>query len=219
MEDKKVHSKVPYSKEDREKLIKLYANTTNNELALLLNRSHDSIASAAFKLGLKKSRQHMVENGRKAVLHPYLSDESKARALSSRFKKGCKPWTTGIKLSEEHKAKITGMFKKGRMPHNTLEDGSYVRMDGVLHIKLGYKNWKSIARIRWEEVHGPIPEGMLMFRLDGNKQNDDISNLCIINRKDLVLLNRNHAQLPQELKELQILINKIKRKTSEANKG
>jgi hypothetical protein len=51
---------------------------------------------------------------------------------------------------------------------------------------------------------------MCVFKLDGNKYNDDISNLCLVTRKDLAMLNRNHKQLPQELKEVQILINQIK---------
>jgi len=43
--------------------------------------------------------------------------------------------------------------------------------------------------------------------------NDDISNLCLVTRQDLAQLNRKHNKLPQELKELQILINQIKQKT------
>lgn len=216
--EKKVLLRTVYSKEDKATLISLYANMPNKELGVLLNRSWYSVLSAAYKLGLKKSPEQLSRNGAIAVLYPFKSEETKAKALAGRYQKGCKPWTAGKKLSEEHNAKLTGKFKKGNIPYNTKEDGSYSRIDGVLHIKLGYKNWKSIARIKWEELHGPIPAGMLLFRLDGNKANDDISNLCIIRRQELVILNRNHAQLPQELKELQILINKIKRKTNETNK-
>jgi hypothetical protein len=51
---------------------------------------------------------------------------------------------------------------------------------------------------------------MCVFKLDGNKYNDDISNLCLVTRRDLAVLNRNHYKIPQELKEVQILINQIK---------
>jgi hypothetical protein len=63
------------------------------------------------------------------------------------------------------------------------------------------------------QVHGEIPKDMCVFKLDGNVFNDDISNLCLVTRRDLAQLNRNHNKLPQELKELQILINQIKQKT------
>jgi hypothetical protein len=53
---------------------------------------------------------------------------------------------------------------------------------------------------------------MCVFKLDGDKYNDDISNLCLVSRKDLAMLNRNHAKLTPELKEVQILINQIKQK-------
>jgi hypothetical protein len=53
---------------------------------------------------------------------------------------------------------------------------------------------------------------MCVFKLDQDKYNDDISNLCLVSRKDLAMLNRNHAKLTPELKEVQILINQIKQK-------
>jgi hypothetical protein len=70
-----------------------------------------------------------------------------------------------------------------------------------------------MARYNWLQVHGEIPKNMCVFKLDGNVFNDDISNLCLVTRRDLAQLNRNHNKLPQELKELQILINQIKQKT------
>ena len=53
---------------------------------------------------------------------------------------------------------------------------------------------------------------ILAQALNEYKYNDDISNLCLVSRKDLAKLNRNHAKLSPELKEVQILINQIKQK-------
>jgi hypothetical protein len=52
----------------------------------------------------------------------------------------------------------------------------------------------ALARYNWEQVHGPVPKDMCVFKLDGDKYNDDISNLCLVSRKDLAMLNRNHAK-------------------------
>jgi hypothetical protein len=49
--------------------------------------------------------------------------------------------------------------------------------------------------------------------LDGNRLNDDISNLCLVTRQDLAQFNRKYNKIPQELKEVQILVNQIKQKT------
>jgi len=70
----------------------------------------------------------------------------------------------------------------------------------------------AVARYNWEQVHGPVPKEMVVFKIDGDKYNDDIDNLCLVSRKDLAMLNRNHAKLSPELKEVQILINQIKQK-------
>ena len=61
--------------------------------------------------------------------------------------------------------------------------------------------------------NGAVPKGMCVFKLDGDAYNNDISNLCLVTRKDLAQLNRNYNKIPQELKEVQILVNQIKQKT------
>jgi hypothetical protein len=41
----------------------------------------------------------------------------------------------------------------------------------------------------WEENHGTLPEGYVVIHLDRDKDNDDISNLKAISRKELLRLN------------------------------
>jgi hypothetical protein len=115
-------------------------------------------------------------------------------------------------LSSEHIAKLTGVFKKGQTPHNTLPIGSIRNINNYVEIKYKNHKWMALARYNWEQVHGPVPQGMCVFKFDGDRYNDDISNLCLVSRKDLAMLNRNHAKLTPELKEVQILINQIKQK-------
>ena len=41
----------------------------------------------------------------------------------------------------------------------------------------------------WEEKNGELPKGMIIYHIDGNKHNDDIDNLRIITRAELLKLN------------------------------
>lgn len=38
------------------------------------------------------------------------------------------------------------------------------------------RNWKPLARYRWERKHGPVPPGMVVAHLDGDCLNDDFAN-------------------------------------------
>lgn len=105
------------------------------------------------------------------------------------------------------------MYEKGNKPHNELPIGSLRNIDGYNEIKYANHKWMAVSRYNWEQVHGPVPKGMVVFKMDGDRYNDDISNLCLVSRKELASLNRNHAKLPQEFKMIQILINQIKDKT------
>ena len=65
------------------------------------------------------------------------------------------------------------------------------------------------------QIHGEIPKGYVVFRMDGDMTNDDISNLCLVHRGDLAVQNRWIKPLPQELQEIQRMIFNIKKLTNE----
>jgi hypothetical protein len=163
-------------------------------------------------MGLKKSKEHISNNGRAVATAQWKELKENGLELKSNFKKGHTPWCKGQKLSTEHILKLTGVFKKGQTPHNTLPIGSIRNINNYNEIKYANHKWMAVARYNWEQVHGPVPGEMCVFKIDGDKYNDDISNLCLVSRKDLAMLNRNHAKLTPELKEVQILINQIKQK-------
>jgi len=43
----------------------------------------------------------------------------------------------------------------------------------------------------WEKANGIIPKGYVIFHIDGNKHNDNLSNLKAISRLELLKHNRN----------------------------
>lgn len=201
-----------FSDKHLEIITKLYPNTPNKVIATLMPHSSTSISKKANQMGLKKTKEYIRENGRAIAVAQWEYNKENGLQVKSNFKKGHVPWCKGQKLSTEHIAKLTGVFKKGNVPHNMREIGSTRFINDYTEIKIKYHKWISLARYNWEQVHGPVPGDMCVFKIDQDKYNDDISNLCLVSRKDLAKLNRNHAKLTPELKEVQILINQIKQK-------
>jgi hypothetical protein len=209
-ESKKLHN--AFTDEHLEIIKKVYPDTPNKVIATMIPHSATSISKKAHTMGLKKTKEHISKNGRAIAIAQWNNLIENNLQLSSNFKKGHVPWCKGKKLSSEHIAKLTGVFKKGNVPHNMKEIGSTRFINDYTEIKIRYHKWISLARYNWEQVHGPVPSDMCVFKIDQDKYNDDISNLCLVSRKDLAMLNRNHAKLSPELKEVQILINQIKQK-------
>ena len=207
---KKLHN--AFTEEHLEIIRKVYADTPNKVIATWMPHSSTSISKKANTMGLKKTKDYIRENGRAIAVAQWKELKENGLELKSNFKKGHVPWCKGQKLSSEHIAKLTGVFKKGQTPHNTLPIGSIRNINNYNEIKYANHKWISLARYNWEQVHGPVPGLMCVFKIDQDKYNDDISNLCLVSRKDLAMLNRNHAKLSPELKEVQILINQIKQK-------
>jgi hypothetical protein len=208
--NKKLHN--AFTEEHLEIIRKLYADTPNKVIATWMPHSSTSISKKANQMGLKKTKEYIRENGRTIAAAQWKELKENGLELKSNFKKGHVPWCKGKKMSPEHIAKLTGVFKKGQQPHNTLPIGSIRNINNYNEIKYANHKWMALARYNWEQVHGPVPGDMCVFKLDQNKYNDDISNLCLVSRKDLAMFNRNHAKLTPELKEVQILINQIKQK-------
>jgi hypothetical protein len=207
---KKLHN--AFTEEHLEIIRKMYADTPNKVIATMMPHSFTSISKKANQMGLKKTKEHIIKNCRAIAIAQWKELKENSLELNSNFKKGHVPWCKGQKLSSEHIAKLTGVFKKGQQPHNTLPIGSIRNINNYNEIKYANHKWMALARYNWEQVHGPVPKDMCVFKLDQNKYNDDISNLCLVSRKDLAMLNRNHSKLTPELKEVQILINQIKQK-------
>ena len=207
---KKLHN--AFTEEHLEIIRKVYADTPNKVIATMIPHSATSISKKANEIGLKKTKDYIRENGRAVATAQWKELKENGLELKSNFKKGHVPWCKGQKLSTEHISKLTGVFKKGQTPHNTLPIGSIRNINNYNEIKYVNHKWMAVARYNWEQVHGPVPNDMCVFKIDQDKYNDDISNLCLVSRKDLAMLNRNHAKLTPELKEVQILINQIKQK-------
>ncbi|RKZ09925.1 hypothetical protein DRQ25_04675 [Candidatus Fermentibacteria bacterium] len=106
------------------------------------------------------------------------------------FKKGHATWNKnlkGIHLSPGSE------FKKGE---TAMEKNPNWKGGVQKHAKdCTYLTTETNKRVRrprkiYEELHGRIPEGCVIFHLDGDRYNDDPSNLVCVTRAELIQLNR-----------------------------
>ena len=107
----------------------------------------------------------------------------KGQPSSKGMQKGQKAyWMTPEKLENIQKTQ----FKKGSKPKNTTFVGDErLRSDGTVYVKIADRVWREKHRIVWEEHYGcKLTKSEHIVHLDGNKQNNDISNLAKITERE-----------------------------------
>ncbi len=123
-------------------------------------------------------------------------------------------------------------FKKGGLPHNTQFLGhERLSKDGYIEVSVaetnphtGYeRRYVQKHRWLWEQANGPVPDGMALKSLDGNRQNTDPSNWVAIPRAMLPRLNsrfgRDYDVAPPELKPVILATTRLEHRARELRKG
>ena len=184
------NSSKHYTEEDDELLRKLYPRTRAIEIAKMIGRSKCSVIGRANKLGLKKDRDFMIECSR-----------------AGQFRKGQEPPNKGKKwddfMSKEAQERSRSTtFKKGNIPKNHMQVGDEAKTtDGYWKVKIAEPNkWAYKHILLWQQHHGEIPEGHLIYFVDGNQDNVTIENLAMTDRAGHG--KRVKDNQPLELKQL-----------------
>lgn len=121
--------------------------------------------------------------------------------LTGWFRKGREPGNKGKRMEEFASPEAIARsaktrFKPGHRPKNELPVGSIVEnSDGYLLRKKSmvgsqWERWEMLHRAIWEEQNGPIPKGMVLIFLDGDRTNCNIENLEIVTQRENCLLQR-----------------------------
>ena len=103
------------------------------------------------------------------------------------FKTGNVPFNKGLKNVN---GTSNTTFKKGNVPFNLKPEG-HERTDseGYIYIKTK-KGFVFKHRHIWEQAHGTIKKGMVLVFIDNDKTNCDLSNLVLVSRGELAILNK-----------------------------
>lgn len=147
---------------------------------------------------------------------------------SGHFEIGHPPVNKGKKMPFNPNSAKT-QFKKGNLPHNTKRLGhERTSKDGYVEISVdqvnphtGYeRRFVHKHRHLWEQANGPLPDGMCLKCLDGDKTNTDPSNWEAIPRALLPRLNgrfgRGYDTADPEVKPTIMAIAKLEHKAREA---
>lgn len=133
------------------------------------------------------------------------------------FEKGSKPWNTGTKGVCKPNS---GSFKKGNLPKNWKPVGHQRIIDGYIMEKVEEPNkFRFKHQLVWEEHHGQIPKEMVLWFIDGNRQNCSIDNLELIKKTEQIRRNQLKVnQAPGEIQETLKLVAKTQVAISEKRK-
>jgi hypothetical protein len=130
------------------------------------------------KLTLEQMKSFMgnrhLRNGRDCRLRPGLIPHNKG-------KKGyCPPG------SEK------GWFRPGNRPQTYQPVGTKrTNVDGYVEVKVADPNvWKTKHAFIWEKAHGKVPRGHVIIFANGNKSNIRLSNLLLVSRSELLVMNK-----------------------------
>ncbi|MCR5044800.1 MAG: HNH endonuclease [Bacteroidaceae bacterium] len=177
---RRVNKCVPWTDRQVKYLRKHYADMSCAELSKKVHHSACRVAAKAYRLGLKKSKEYKQWLGKALSSH----EHSKAQ----RFVKGMQSHNKGKRIEEFMSAEgamrfKSAWFKKGHRPKNAIPVGTERVHDGYVVIRTE-DGWIQKHRLVWKQVNGEIPEGLCVCFIDGNRQNCDISNLCLMDRAE-----------------------------------
>ncbi|MGJ8619578.1 MAG: HNH endonuclease signature motif containing protein [Methylophilaceae bacterium] len=181
----------------------LYPCTKTEALARLFNCRLNQVYTRARALKTEKS-QWFQDSPMSQILRTN-TDIGK----EYRFKKGQPNQNKGNKNFRIANSEKT-RFKKGQVPPN-VKPMYFERQDknGYVWMKVPEKNPHTGAPTRfefkhkwnWKQANGPIPDGMVIKFIDGNKQNCDLSNLELIPKAVNLALNQaGYDNMHEEIK-------------------
>jgi HNH endonuclease len=150
---------------------------------------------------------------------------------TGRFNVGLVPANKGKKMPFNENSART-QFKRGNLPHNSKFEGhERLSKQGYVEISIPETNPHTGFERRhvlkhkwlWEKVNGPLPKGMALKCLDGDRKNTAPSNWVAVSRASLPRLSGRwtipYDTAPAELKPLILATAKLFAATTSAAKG
>jgi hypothetical protein len=155
-----------------------------------------------------------------ANLHGLRKRKGWKTGRTGRFDKGSVPWSKGKKIGNNPGSART-QFRKGEQPHNTKYTGhERLASHGYIEVSIAETNphtgferrYVLKHRWLWEQMHGPIPEDMVL-KCKGDQLDTDPSNWDLVPRALLPRLNgrfgRGYDEAPADLKPTIMAVAKL----------
>ncbi|MDR0639535.1 MAG: HNH endonuclease [Spirochaetaceae bacterium] len=125
-------------------------------------------------------------------------------------------------------ARRRGPKKKGGRPWNWRPAGSgRINTEGYAEVKVREPDkWQAKHTLIWEAANGKVPKGHTVIFADGNRQNLKLTNLLLVSRSELAVMNRRglifgNAELTRagkQVADLKMLI-AVRKKKKPPRKG
>ncbi len=104
------------------------------------------------------------------------------------------PQDKWLQIRREHLARgnVKSHFQKGHLPHNNKPLGTIVihkpkrekphRLIAIPGPTPNKHKWISYAQYLWEKKYGPVPPGLFVAHIDGDRLHDEIGNYKLVDR-------------------------------------
>jgi len=213
-----------------ESLRRWYADERTDLISQALGRPVSSVHRKANAMGLRKSRELIIEMARERTTRPGHGSHA------VRFQPGLTPWNKGSpgttgrhpNTAAHHytAGNISGRAAQLLLPIGTLR----VNSDGVLERKVTelpggpHLRWHPVHRLVWEAANGPVPQGHLVVFRPGRKTTElekiTMDALELVTRAENMRRNSVHSKYPPELARLAqlrgVLSRAINKRTKDA---
>lgn len=190
---KKPKNKGLFNAEQIAYLNKIIPEFRSNEVAALMNEKYGMDLTSESIRHWKKS--HRSSQGYTATYRRQGDPRNYAGREKGRFLKG-------------HEG-------EGKFPVHTvrkLQEGYWV-------IKAETGEWQLLHRWLWEQINGPIPEGMLCIVIDGNWSNIVIDNLRLVSKSEMMYTRHIGLTDDPEINQAVFQLASLKAKINKAEKG
>ena len=185
----------------------MYGNKYTEEMQEFILNNYKGITSQELA---DKFSEHFGVIVKASQMKSFKGNHRLASGVDRKFVKGQVSHNKGMKGCYAGCEK--GWFPKGNTPHNHKPVGSErLSKDGYIEIKVAEpKKWRLKHNVVWEDQNGKIPRNHVVIFLDGNKLNLDISNLKLVSRSELLIMNRYDLFQPDaELTEVATTLAKV----------
>lgn len=142
---------------------------------------------------LKENYDHYSYNDLSNIMNKKFNIKTTTSSIEHKvYRLGLKKSEKGIAKSRDNKTISKFWFKKGHIPWHKKQLGyERVQPGGWTWVKVAEPDvFEAKHRVVWEKANGPIPKDKCIIFLDGNRGNFNLDNLKLINRSELVILNK-----------------------------